>query len=94
MVFKQLHGLQVAEEEFIPFGGMGEDRWVGIVCVWGGYGALTQALHGLINKHSVVEGGWGVGCDEVMFSRTWAQPGLAASPGLGDLHAPDIIKCR
>lgn len=27
MVFQQLHGLQVAEEEFIPFGGMGEDRW-------------------------------------------------------------------
>lgn len=26
MVFKQLHGLDVAEDEFIPFGGMGEDR--------------------------------------------------------------------
>lgn len=26
MVFKQLHGLDVAEQEFIPFGGMGEDR--------------------------------------------------------------------
>lgn len=26
MVFKQLHNLDVAEEEFIPFGGMGEDR--------------------------------------------------------------------
>jgi hypothetical protein len=26
MVFKQLHNLDVAEEEFIPFGGMGEAR--------------------------------------------------------------------
>lgn len=29
MVFKQLHGLEVQEEEFIPFGGMGEDRFLG-----------------------------------------------------------------
>lgn len=29
MVFKQLHGLDVQEEEFIPFGGMGEARFLG-----------------------------------------------------------------
>lgn len=29
MVFQQLYGLSVQEEEFIPFGGMGEDRFLG-----------------------------------------------------------------
>ena len=29
MVFKQLYNLDVHEEEFIPFGGMGEDRFLG-----------------------------------------------------------------
>jgi hypothetical protein len=28
-VFQQLHGLSVQEEEFIPFGGMGENRFLG-----------------------------------------------------------------
>lgn len=29
MVFKQLYKLDVDEEEFIPFGGMGEDKFLG-----------------------------------------------------------------
>jgi hypothetical protein len=29
LVFKQLHGLEVAPEEFIPFGGQGEERFLG-----------------------------------------------------------------
>lgn len=29
MVFKQLHQLDVQDEEFIPFGGQGEDRFLG-----------------------------------------------------------------
>jgi hypothetical protein len=29
MVFKQLYDLNVADEEFIPYGGMGEDRFLG-----------------------------------------------------------------
>jgi len=29
MVFKQLHNLNVQEDEFIPFGGMGEDKFLG-----------------------------------------------------------------
>jgi hypothetical protein len=29
LVFKQLHQLDVAPEEFIPFGGQGEERFLG-----------------------------------------------------------------
>jgi hypothetical protein len=29
MVFQQLYDLHVQEEEFIPYGGMGEDRFLG-----------------------------------------------------------------
>lgn len=38
-VFKELHGLTVEEEEFIPFGGMGENRF----------------LQGVANKHGVAD---------------------------------------
>lgn len=41
MVFKRLHGLNVAPEEFIPFGGQGEEVFLGgiankyqVLCLW------------------------------------------------------------
>lgn len=48
MVFKQLHNLDVREEEFIPYGGMGEDRFLGGVAdkysVQGYDPAMAKAL--------------------------------------------------
>jgi hypothetical protein len=48
MMFKQLYDLDVADEEFIPFGGMGEDRFLGGVAdkykVQGYDPAMAKAL--------------------------------------------------
>jgi hypothetical protein len=75
LVFKQLHQLEVAPEEFIPFGGQGEERFLGGVAAKykvGGYqpeAAKQQFFANYLasiadpNMQIAYPGGW-AGCQE------------------------------